>query len=140
MQPVGCIIGAFIPNLVGRKAGMILMNILALISWILLYGAISIFTFWGSAIMMGLSAGLMYAPGLSYIGEITEPCLRDKMITFATMTLPVGVLFEFFLSSNYDWATTSAISCSVPVLSFILFAFVSSRCRPVILKPGFDEM
>jgi len=76
-------------------------------------------------IMMGISAGLMDAPALSYMGEISEPRFRGFLASFVSMTVPIGMLVEFFLGSIFDWRTAVAISIAVPVASIIMIAFVS---------------
>lgn len=125
IQPIGCIVAGFLQNFIGRKWGMILMNIPEFISWILLYFAKSVNMLYLSAIMMGVSAGFMEAPGLAYIGEITEPRIRGQMTSFANINVSVGLLVEFFLGSIVSWRTAVAISAIFPVISIIMISFVS---------------
>lgn len=127
IQPAGCIVAGFLQNYIGRKSGMILMNIPELISWILLYTASSVKALYLSVIMMGISAGFMEAPGLAYIGEITEPKMRGILTSFANINVTVGMLVEFFLGSVLDWRTAVAISAAFPLISIVLIAFVSER-------------
>lgn len=101
------------------------MNIPELIAWILMYTANSVEALYASVIMMGISAGFMEAPGLSYIGEITEPGIRGVLTSFANINVTVGLLIEFFLGSILDWRTTVAISAAFPLISIVLIAFVS---------------
>lgn len=124
-QPVGCIISGFLQQFIGRKTGMLLMNIPELIAWILMYTANSPKMLFISVIMMGLSAGFMEAPGLSYIGEISQPRIRGVLTSFANINISVGMLFAFFLGSVFDWRTTVAISAIVPIITIAMIAFVS---------------
>ncbi len=128
-QPLGCVVASFLQHYIGRKSGMILMNIPELISWILLYTATTVKTLYISAIMMGISAGFMEAPGLAYIGEISEPRIRGMLTSYANMNVCVGMLIEFFLGSIVDWRTAIGISAVVPVLSVVLIACVSKSCK-----------
>lgn len=126
IQPAGCITAGILQNYIGRKTGMILMNIPELTSWILLYTATSTEMLYASVIMMGLSAGFMEAPGLAYIGEVTEPKIRGLMTSFANINVTVGMLVEFLLGSIFHWRTAVAISAIFPVISIILITLVSS--------------
>lgn len=123
-QPVGCIISGFLQQFIGRKTGMLLMNIPELIAWILMYTANSPKMLFISVIMMGLSAGFMEAPGLSYIGEISQPRIRGVLTSFANINISVGMLFAFFLGSVFDWRTTVAISAIVPIVTIAMIAFI----------------
>ena len=125
IQPVVSVSAGFLQNFIGRKSGMILMNIAELISWVTLYTATTVNMLYASAIMMGISAGLNDAPGLPYIGEITEPRLRGLISSFVCISLSVGFLIEFLLCLFVDWRTAAAISAVVPVVSITMMAFVS---------------
>ena len=126
IQPIGCVIAGGLQNFIGRKWGMILMNIPEFISWTLLYTATSVNMLYMSAIMMGISAGFMEAPGLAYIGETTEPRIRGMMTSFANINVAIGLLVEFFLGSVVNWRMAVAISAVFPVISVIMITFVSA--------------
>ena len=111
---------------------MILMNIPELIAWVLLYTATSVNMLYTAAFMMGMSAGFMEAPGLAYIGEITEPRVRGPLTSFANINVSVGLLIEFLLGSIVDWRTAVAISAVFPILSIVMIAFVSVHMRIII--------
>ena len=128
VQPVASVFAGFLQSYVGRKWGMVLMNIAALISWMMLYTATSPHTLYTAAVTMGISAGLMDAPLLPYVGEITEPHLRGMMISLVNASLAMGLLFEFLVNSIFVWRTAVMISAVVPVISITMVALVSTNC------------
>lgn len=132
IQPLGCVIASFLQHYIGRKTGMILMNIPELISWLILYTANSVNLLYISAAVMGLSAGFMEAPGLSYIGEIAEPRIRGMLTSFANINVCIGMMIEFFLGSIFDWRTAVAISAFFPALAIVLISCVNKILFRVI--------
>ncbi|XP_065212661.1 facilitated trehalose transporter Tret1-like isoform X2 [Planococcus citri] len=139
IQPLGCIVAGFLQNYIGRKSGMILMNIPELIAWILMYTATSVNALYVSVIMMGISAGFMEAPGLAYIGEITQPKIRGILTSFANINVTVGLLIEFFLGSVLDWRTAVAVSAVFPLISIVLIAFIPDSPVWLLSKDRKDE-
>lgn len=69
-QPIGSLISGFIVDPLGRKPSMILANVPYIISWILLYFSTNKINIYFAESLVGLGAGLMEAPVITYIGEI----------------------------------------------------------------------
>lgn len=124
VQPFGCLVASCLQQFIGRKYGMILMNVPQLIAFFLLYTATSVETLYISVIMMGVSAGFMEAPGLAYIGEIAQPRMRGMLTSYANINISFGMVFEFFLGSIFPWRTTIALSAVIPITAIILISFV----------------
>ncbi|XP_065219501.1 facilitated trehalose transporter Tret1-like isoform X2 [Planococcus citri] len=124
IQPLGGIVAGFLQNYIGRKNGMILMNIPELIAWIVMYMATSVNALYVSVILMGVSVGFMEAPGLAYIGETTDPKIRGTLTSFANINVTTGILLEFFLASVLHWRTAVAVSAIFPVISIVCIAII----------------
>lgn len=55
---------------VGRKRGMMLVNIPLVIAWFMMYNATSVCQIFVANSLLGLGVGLMESPVITYIGEI----------------------------------------------------------------------
>lgn len=125
IQPVGCVVACFLQHYIGRKSGMLLMNVPELIAWAIMYAATSVEALYLAATVMGISAGFMEAPGLAYIGEISEPRIRGVLTSFANINVSLGMLVQYLMGSIFDWRTTVAISAVFPLVGIVLIACVS---------------
>lgn len=56
---------------IGRKYGMLVVNIPHIIGWLTLYFAQSVEAVFAAAVILGLSVGFMETPTITYVGEIT---------------------------------------------------------------------
>ena len=126
VQPAGCLVACFLQQYIGRKSGMLLMNVPQLAAWAILYAATSVRALYLAATVMGISAGFMEAPGLAYIGEISEPRIRGILTSYANINVSVGMLVEYLMGSLFHWRTTAAVSALFP-LSLI---HISEPTRP----------
>lgn len=71
MQGLGSILSGFVAGYFGRKRAMYIINIPHLFAWFLLYYARSVTEIFIGNILLGLGNGLMEAPTITYIGEIS---------------------------------------------------------------------
>lgn len=54
----------------GRKRGMMIVNIPLTIAWIIMYNANDIWHIFLANVLLGLGGGLAESPVLTYIGEV----------------------------------------------------------------------
>lgn len=72
-QPIGSIISAITTDYFGRKRAMLIVNIPLAIAWFVMYQSNSVLQIFFANSMLGLSVGLMEAPIMTFLGEISEP-------------------------------------------------------------------
>lgn len=70
-EPIGAALSGWIAEPLGRKRAMFLVNIPHVIGWIMMYNATTITEVFVANILFGLGIGLMEAPIITYVGEIT---------------------------------------------------------------------
>lgn len=70
-QPIGSIFSGLITEPIGRKWAMIFVNIPVGAAWLLMYYAQEINMILIAFGLLGISVGLMEAPVMTYIGEIS---------------------------------------------------------------------
>lgn len=54
----------------GRKSAMMIVNIPLLVAWFMMYNASSVWEIFVANVLLGLGAGLMESPVLTYVSEI----------------------------------------------------------------------
>lgn len=55
---------------VGRKRGMMVVNIPLVIAWLMMYNATAVWHMFVANTLLGLGVGLMESPVITYVGEI----------------------------------------------------------------------
>ncbi|XP_071451862.1 facilitated trehalose transporter Tret1-like [Hetaerina americana] len=97
--PLGCIISGALTDRLGKKRAMIAVNIPFLVSWSLFYWSTSPSHLYAAMVLSGLAGGLLEAPVLTYVAEITEPHLRGVLSATASSCVILGIFLEFLFGS-----------------------------------------
>ncbi|KAL1464534.1 hypothetical protein WDU94_004168 [Cyamophila willieti] len=122
--PVGCLLGGYMMDLVGRKMTLIITEVPTILGWVLIALApslpYSIFP-WVclGRVLTGLGSGMVGAPSRIYTAECSQPHLRGMLSSLASFGVSLGVMFEYCLGAFLTWETIAGISCIIPVLSII---------------------
>ncbi|XP_056643230.1 facilitated trehalose transporter Tret1-like isoform X1 [Diorhabda sublineata] len=122
--PLGCLVSGSVTQAVGRKRAMQFINIPFITAWIILTFSTTVWQIFLALCILGFSGGLMEAPVLTYVAEITQPHLRGILSSTSTMSVTLGMLSQFILGTCTSWRTVTLINCIVPILSFISLTFV----------------
>lgn len=104
MCPVGGPISGFLADKIGRRNTLVLVNVIAIISWLFIgfstrYDAqlFYIELMIGRA-LMGIVIGMITAPAQMYVSEVCHPSLRGRMSVLSTPFFAgFGVLVSYFL-------------------------------------------
>lgn len=76
---------------------------------------------------------------MTYVAEITTPRLRGILASTSTVSVISGALIQFLLGTFFNWRNVALISCTVPVMSFILCFFVPESPTWLISKGRLEE-
>lgn len=118
--PIGCILGGYLMDCIGRKKTLLITQVPAFIGWILIASANSVELIYAGRLFVGLGSGMVGAPARVYTSEVTQPHLRGMLSAFAAVGISFGVLFQYTLGSITTWSILSIISACLPVLAFFL--------------------
>lgn len=103
---------------------MMIVNVPFAIAWFLMYQASDVSHLFIANSLLGLSVGLMEAPIMTYLGEISEPATRGILISYTNLGTPLGGFVVNFLNTLTKWRTVGLICLSVPILTIIALTFV----------------
>lgn len=124
-QPIGSIFSGYMTEKLGRKKSMILVNLPHIIAWLMMYFASTLEEIFVAGVLLGLGIGIMEAPVITYIGEITQPSIRDILTCCASVFANLGIVACYFLATFFEWRTVALICSAVPVLTIILLFLVT---------------
>lgn len=71
MQPLGSLFSGWLTEPIGRKYGMMVVNVPHIAGWLVLYFATTIEAVFIAGAMLGWAVGFMETPTITYVGEIT---------------------------------------------------------------------
>ncbi|CAD7092861.1 unnamed protein product [Hermetia illucens] len=137
--PLGCIFSGAFTSPIGKRKAMQLVNFPILASWLLFHFSTSTGYLYAGLCLSGLSGGLMEAPVLTYVAEITEPKYRGMLAASGSACVILGVFIQFVLGSILDWRTIAAVSTVFPVISIIALFFVPESPHWLIRMNRFPE-
>lgn len=78
-----------------------------------------------SLALMGLTSGLLEAPVICYIGEISEPKIRTILSATTNLTIEFSAALVYFLGSKMPWRDACVFFATIPVIGALLMIFVS---------------
>ncbi|KAB0797809.1 hypothetical protein PPYR_08802 [Photinus pyralis] len=137
--PIGCLISGIVTDPIGRRRSMQIINIPFIICWIIFYFANQLWHFYFALAMGGFFGGLVEAPILTYVSEITQPHLRGALAASSSVAVIAGILIEFILGTFLEWRTVALISCVFPVTSFCLLCFMPESPHWLIMNNKIDK-
>ncbi|KAF2902142.1 hypothetical protein ILUMI_04050 [Ignelater luminosus] len=137
--PLGCFFSGVATQPIGRKKAMQIVNFPLIGCWLLFRFADEVWQIYLALALTGLFGGLLEAPVLTYVAEITQPHLRGMLSATSSLSIILGVLFQFLLGTFLDWRTLALVSCVFPVISFCLLLFVPESPHWLVMNNKMDE-
>ncbi|KAL3282157.1 hypothetical protein HHI36_005352 [Cryptolaemus montrouzieri] len=137
--PFGCFLSGMITQPLGRKRSMQLINIPFMASWLLFYFSTKIWHVFAALALSGLAGGLMEAPVLTYVAEVTQPHLRGVLSSTSSMSVISGSMIQFILSTFLKWRTVALCSAVVPIFSFCLLYVIPETPTWLVSKKRYKE-
>jgi facilitated trehalose transporter len=68
--PLGCILGGYLMDLLGRRTTLLLLEVPLIAGWLLIAFAGSVPQIYAGRLLVGLGSGLVGAPARVYTGEV----------------------------------------------------------------------
>lgn len=115
--PCGCVLSAYLTEILGRKRTLVVTELPAIMGWIMIATAPTIEWIYVGRVLTGVSSGMIGAPSRVYTAEVTQPHLRGILSALASVGASFGVAFEYLLGFIFEWRTLAWISATIPILS-----------------------
>lgn len=137
--PFGCFVSGIVTQPLGRRRSMQLINIPFVAAWLLFYFSSEIWHIFLALILTGLGGGLMEAPVLTYVAEVTQPHLRGILSSTSSMSVIGGAMIQFILATFLNWRTVALVSAFVPIIPFCLLFLVPETPLWLLSKKRYAE-
>ncbi|CAH1636007.1 unnamed protein product [Spodoptera littoralis] len=162
-QPLGSIFSGPLLDHFGRKKALFLVNIPHVVAWLLMYYAWDVPSLFIGNALLGIGTGIMEAPSVTYVGEISDPSVRGILTTLTNGFTSTGMFVAYLLGTVLPWRQAALVALTVPLTTMVLVLFVpetpiwllskgrqkealNSLCRlrgwakPEHVKEEFDEL
>ncbi|KAG5870730.1 hypothetical protein JTB14_028116 [Gonioctena quinquepunctata] len=137
--PLGALISGYITQSIGRKMTMQLVNIPILVAWLLYYFSTEAWHIFLASCFTGLAGGVLEAPVLTYVAEVTQPQWRGILSSTSTASIVLGLLIQFLLGTFYSWRTVALINCVFPVTSITSLMLIPETPAWLVTKNRLEE-
>lgn len=117
--PLGCFLSGVLTQPFGRKPSMMALNVPFIVAWLIYHHASSVNMLYAALVITGFSGGVLEAPVLTYVAEITTPQLRGMLSATASMIVILGVFIQFIFGTFLHWRTIALVNVVFPVLAMI---------------------
>ncbi|XP_014205686.1 facilitated trehalose transporter Tret1-like [Copidosoma floridanum] len=118
LVPLGGFVSGPVSQRLGRRRTMMLSTIPFVIAWLIFYYAKSANMLFLAQALTGMTGGLLEAPVLTYVAEVTQPHLRGMLSATSTMAVICGVFTQMLTGSLVDWRTVALINIVYPIICF----------------------
>ncbi|XP_076652807.1 facilitated trehalose transporter Tret1 isoform X1 [Halictus rubicundus] len=124
LVPIGCLVSGPVSQYLGRKRTMMLINIPFIIAWIIFHYATSAAMLFIALALTGLTGGLLEAPVMTYVAEVTQPHLRGMLSATSSMSVILGVFTQMLSGKLTTWRTVALINLAYPVTCLVALCLV----------------
>lgn len=123
----------------GRKRGMQIVNLPMLGAWLCFHFSTSVHHLYAGLCLAGVAGGLLEAPVLTYVAEVTTPRVRGLLAASGSFFAILGVFLQFLMGTFLRWRIIALISLTVPIVSFSLLFVVPESPHWLIQKGRLTE-
>ncbi|KAL2727536.1 facilitated trehalose transporter Tret1-like isoform X1 [Vespula maculifrons] len=137
LVPLGCFVSGPISQYLGRKRTMMIANIPFIMAWLTFHYSYNTTMLFIALALTGFTGGLIEAPVMTYVAEVTQPRLRGMLSATSTMSVILGVFTQMLGGSLASWRTVAMINLTYPLVCFIALLMVPESPHWLAGKTGF---
>lgn len=137
--PVGCALSGVVTSPIGRRRAMQMVNVPFFIAWLIFHFSTTTAHLYGALFLTGLAGGLLEAPVLTYVAEITQPHLRGALTATSSLCIILGVFTQFLFGIFMYWRTVALVNIAFTILAVIALCFVPESPHWLVSKKRFDD-
>ncbi|XP_052752499.1 facilitated trehalose transporter Tret1-like isoform X2 [Galleria mellonella] len=137
--PFGCAVSGIVTSPLGRRRAMQVVNIPFFVAWLLFHYASSTAYLYGALVLTGLAGGVLEAPVLTYVAEITQPHLRGALTATSSLCIILGVFTQFLFGLFLYWRTVALVNIIFTILAVVALFFVPESPHWLVSKKRYQE-
>ncbi|KAJ8737190.1 hypothetical protein PYW07_000461 [Mythimna separata] len=139
MVPLGCALSGVVTAPIGRRRAMQMVNVPFFIAWLIFHFSTTTGHLYGALFLTGLAGGLLEAPVLTYVAEITQPHLRGAFTATSSLCIILGVFTQFLFGIFMYWRTVALVNIAFTILAVIALCFVPESPHWLVSKKRHEE-
>ncbi|XP_054005535.1 facilitated trehalose transporter Tret1-like [Hylaeus anthracinus] len=124
LVPIGCFVSGPVSQFLGRKRTMMLITVPFVIAWIIFHYATNAGMLFIALAITGLTGGLLEAPVMTYVAEVTQPHLRGMLSATSSMSIILGIFTQMVGGKLTNWRTVALINLTYPLVCFFALCMV----------------
>ncbi|XP_060829670.1 facilitated trehalose transporter Tret1-like [Bombus pascuorum] len=124
LVPIGCFASGPVSQFLGRKRTMMLTTIPFTAAWVIFYYATTAEMLFIALAMTGLTGGLLEAPVMTYVAEVTQPHLRGMLSATSTMAVILGIFTQMLGGKLGNWRIVTLINLIYPLICLVALCLV----------------
>ncbi|XP_053624848.1 facilitated trehalose transporter Tret1-like isoform X2 [Plodia interpunctella] len=137
--PLGCALSGVVTAPMGRRRAMQVVNLPFFVAWLLFHFSSTTEHLYGALILTGLAGGILEAPVLTYVAEITQPHLRGALTATSSMCIIIGVFTQFLFGLFMYWRTVALVNIIFTVLAVMALFFVPESPHWLVSRKRFSD-
>ncbi|XP_023940872.1 facilitated trehalose transporter Tret1 [Bicyclus anynana] len=137
--PIGCALSGVVTTPVGRRRAMQMVNVPFFIAWLMFHYSTNIGHLYGALFLTGLAGGLLEAPVLTYVAEITQPHLRGALTATSSMCIIIGVFTQFLFGLLLYWRTVALVNIIFTILAVVALCFVPESPHWLVSRKRIED-
>ncbi|XP_060809830.1 facilitated trehalose transporter Tret1 [Amyelois transitella] len=137
--PLGCALSGVVTSPMGRRRAMQVVNLPFFIAWLMFHFSSTTEHLYGALILTGLAGGILEAPVLTYVAEITQPHLRGALTATSSMCIIIGVFTQFLFGLFMYWRTVALVNIILTVLAVIALCFVPESPHWLVSRKRYND-
>ncbi|XP_032527128.1 facilitated trehalose transporter Tret1-like [Danaus plexippus] len=137
--PLGCALSGIVTTPMGRRRAMQMVNIPFFIAWLIFHYSSTANHLYGALFLTGLAGGLLEAPVLTYVAEITQPHLRGALTATSSMCIIIGVFTQFLFGLLMYWRTVALVNIFFALIAILALFFIPESPHWLVMKKRHDD-
>ncbi|XP_047524305.1 facilitated trehalose transporter Tret1-like [Pieris napi] len=137
--PLGCALSGVVTAPLGRRRAMQMVNVPFFIAWLTFYFSKNTSHLYMALVLTGLAGGLLEAPVLTYVAEITQPHLRGALTATSSMCIIIGVFTQFLFGLFLYWRHVALLNIIFTVLAVIALCFVPESPHWLVSRERYND-
>lgn len=93
-------------------------------AWIIFYYANTAGMLFIALALTGLTGGLLEAPVMTYVAEVTQPHLRGMLSATASMSIILGIFTQMLGGKLAHWRTVALVNLAYPLICLLALCIV----------------
>lgn len=138
-RAIGPFLSAFLIDVIGRKAILIIHAVVVFLMWLLLIYSKTVLAIYTVRIVFGIALGMYEVANTVYIAENCSPTLRGVLGSVTAACFYAGVFVEFILATYLSYDTVNVTNAIMGFLCMASIMLLKEPAQFLLMKDREEE-